>query len=165
MPNEENAERCSGCALGVAGGTAGCQAIFDELLARDFGDVGYFRLHRLLVDTYSLQHPERYCASAKSLAAHLMGLCWAIEHEGNRATGNNSLRRWLDGTPRLEKPELPCFRGELTVASLREASTPEAYARAVETWARFTWEAYSSLHSLARQWIQQALAGGTLPRR
>ena len=67
----KSGERCSGCGLVVPGGTAGCQAIMDEVLARDFSDVLYFRVHRMMVDTYSLQHPERYCASAKSLAAHL----------------------------------------------------------------------------------------------
>ena len=57
----------------------------DKLLARDFSDVTYFRVHRLLVDTYCVQHPERYCVSFKSLAAHLVGLCWSLEHSGSRA--------------------------------------------------------------------------------
>ena len=59
----------------IKGGETGCQKIFEDLLARDFGNVLYFRSHRMLVDTYALQHPERYCVSAKSLAAHLTGLC------------------------------------------------------------------------------------------
>jgi hypothetical protein len=147
----------------VEGGTAGCQGIFDGLLARDFSDVAYFRVHRMLVDTYCLQHPDRYCVSAKSLAAHLTGLCWLLEHGGNRAIGSEPLRRWLNGTPRIEKPEAPSFRGSLTVADVREAADPEAHARAVELWARSTWEAYSSLHALARHWIQQALAGPRVP--
>lgn len=79
MPEgQETTERCSGCGLVVRGGTAGCQAIMDDLLARDFSNVAYFRVHRMMVDTYCLQHPERYCVSAKSLAAHLTGLCWLI---------------------------------------------------------------------------------------
>jgi uncharacterized protein DUF5946 len=160
----EPSDRCAGCGLAVPGGTAGCQKLMDELVARDFSNAVYFGVHRMLVDTYSLQHPERYCASAKSLAAHLMGLCWLLEHDGNRAVGSEPLRRWLDGTPRLEKPALPAFRGRLTIADVRHAEGPAEHARAVERWARSTWEAYAELHALARQWIEQALAG-QVPRR
>jgi hypothetical protein len=53
---------CDGCGLEVAGGTAGCQAIADELWAREFSNVAYFGVHRMSVDVYSLQHPDRYCA-------------------------------------------------------------------------------------------------------
>ena len=64
MPSE-SAEPCAGCGLRVPGGTAGCQAIMDELVARDFSEVLYFRVHRMMVDTYSLQHPDRYCAGGQ----------------------------------------------------------------------------------------------------
>ncbi len=151
--------RCLGCGLLVRGGTSGCQAMMDELLARDFSDVTYFRYHRMFVDIYCLQHPDRYCISAKSLAAHLTGLCWFIDNDGSRAVGSESLRRWLNGTPPMEKPEIPSFRGERTIADVRDAPDSEAYGQAVELWARSTWKAYSILHSLARQWIQQAFAG------
>jgi hypothetical protein len=146
---------CDGCAS--AAGTAGCQSIFDELLARDFSDATYFRVHRLLVDTYSLQHPDRYCASAKSLAAHLTGLCALLERGGDKALGVEALRTWLDGKPRIQRPEAPRFRGRLTVADVRPARDPEAYAAAVERWAQCTWKAYSSLHRLARGWVAEAL--------
>jgi hypothetical protein len=163
MSEEAGIERCEGCGLAVAGGTSGCQAIFDELLARDFGDIAYFRTHRMMVDVYSLQHPDRYCASAKSLAAHLTGLAWLMEHDGNRAVGNASLRPWLDGPGRLVKPPLPAFRGALTVAHVRGASGPIAHASAVEEWARSTWEAYAPLHEVARQWIDLAYRAAARP--
>ena len=166
MPEDpKTTEPCSGCGLAVEGGTTGCQAIVEELWARDLSDVAYFRVHRMAVDTYCLQHPDRYCASAKSLAAHLTGLCWLIERGGSRAVGGEELRRWLNSAPRLEKPEIPSFRGRLTVADARQAPDPEAYDRAVDGWARSTWEAYSDLHSLARHWIQQAVSGQGTRRR
>jgi len=146
---------CEGC--GSTAGAVSCQSIFDELLARDFSDAAYFRVHRLLVDTYSLQHPDRYCASAKSLAAHLTGLCALLERGGDRAVGVAALRTWLDGRPRIQRPATPRFRGRLTVADVRKARAPEAYAAAVERWAQSTWKAYSSLHRLARGWVAEAL--------
>jgi hypothetical protein len=33
----------------------------DEVLALHFGNAAYFGVHRLFVDTYCLQHPDRYC--------------------------------------------------------------------------------------------------------
>jgi hypothetical protein len=151
-------ERCAACGMPVEGGETGCQKMFEELLARDFGNVLYFRSHRMLVDTYALQHPERYCASPKSLAAHLTGLCWLLERDGNRAVGGEELRRWLNGNPAIEKPALPARRGDLTIASVVATRDPETHGRAVEAWARSTWEAYAALHPLARRWIEAAVA-------
>jgi hypothetical protein len=154
---------CAGCGLPIEGGTAGCRAIFDALLARDFGEVAYFRLHRLLVDAYSLQHPEDYCASAKSFAAHATGLCWALERAGDRAVGSEALRRWLDGPAPVEKPTLPPSRGARTIADVRAAADVAAYEVALERWARSTWDAYTPLHALVRGWVERALASP--PRR
>jgi hypothetical protein len=154
-------EPCEGCGTPAPGGTAGCQSMFEELLARDFSDVAYFSVHRLLVDTYALQHPERYCVSPKSLAAHLMGLCWAMERGGGRSIGSEALRAWLDGPARLQKPEIPSHRGKLTIADVRSTPDVAAHVRAVDLWARSTWAAYASLHETARAWIEQALAEGS----
>jgi hypothetical protein len=123
----------------------------DELLARDFSNVSYFRVHRMMVDVYSLQHPDRYCASAKSLAAHVTGLGALLERGGSRAVGVEALRRWLEGDPGIEKPVIPSFRGRLTIADVFRAPDPQAFAEAVERWARSTWEAYSALQPLARR--------------
>jgi len=35
----------------------GCWAAYGELLAREYSDSAYRRLHRLSVDAYALQHP------------------------------------------------------------------------------------------------------------
>ena len=78
-------ERCDGCGLEIAGGAAGCQSLMDEMLALHFGDARYFGVHRLFVDAYSMQHPDRYCVSFKSLAAHLAHLCWSLERGGSDA--------------------------------------------------------------------------------
>jgi hypothetical protein len=156
--NQESAECCGGCGLAVAGGTAGCQSIMDELLARHFSDATYFGVHRLFVDVYALQHPDRYCVSFKSLAAHLGHLCWTLERGGSRAVPSEPLRRWVELHPQLRKPELPAVRGKVTIGSVAKTASGEAHARAVDEWARSTWEAYAALQPLARTWVQSALA-------
>jgi hypothetical protein len=148
-------EPCEGCGLVVDGGTNGCQSLFDELRGGQIVASTY-QMQRLTVDTYCMQHPDRYCVSAKSLAAHLTGLCWALEYSGH-PSGPKALQRWLDGRPRIEKPELPPFRGALTVADVIGAPDPVERAAAILRWARTTWEAYSDLHALARHWVEEAL--------
>ena len=161
--NRESAEICSGCGLVVAGGTAGCQMMMDEMLARHFSNATYFGVHRLFVDTYCLQHPDRYCASFKSLAAHLSHLCWSLEHGGSRAIPSEALRLWVEKHPGLPKPDLPVFRGTLTIAHVARAPDAAAHSLAVNEWARATWEAYSALHSTARRWVEMALGGENRP--
>jgi len=155
--NVNETVRCSGCGVAVADGTVGCQRLFDSLIARDFSDALFFSVHRLAVDTYSLQHPDRYCASAKSLAAHLVGICWILEHKGNPAIGSDAIRRWLDGPKNLPRPEPPTDRGALTIAHVLPSDTPAQYATAVRGWAESTWSAYAPLHALARSWLHEAL--------
>lgn len=156
---------CTGCGLVIENGTAGCHALFEEMTLRDFSDVRYGRVHRVLVDAYCLQHPERYCISAKSLAAHLCGTCDTVERNGSSGEINERLRRWLDGPGRLTKPPLPAFRGSVTIGDVAAAATPEDHYAAVERWSRDVWAAYASLHAIARQWLDEAMAIGGPVRR
>jgi hypothetical protein len=148
---------CAGCGLEIAGGTEGCQALFDQFRLRESAELarGYGST-RLTIDIYSVQHPDRYCVSAKSLAAHLTGLCWAVERGGSEA-GLRALQRWLNGSVPLNKPDVPKGRGKLTVADIAGAAETTAYEAALDRWARSTWEAYSPLHAVARRWIDEAV--------
>jgi len=157
-------ERCSGCGLVIAGGDAGCQAIMDGLALREMGDARFGGAMRLRVDAYCLQHPARYCVSGKSLAAHLMGLGWILDHRGDPRHGSEALRRWLDGAVPIDKPALPEFRGRLTIADVAASAEPLAYRRALEAWGHAVWAAYFGLHGLAEAWIAAALAERRAPR-
>lgn len=149
---------CSGCGLVVEGGDLGCHRLVEELWAREFSDPAYFRAHRLCVDAYCLQHPERYCVSAKSFAAHFVRLGWFVEHgEDDRAKFQDKFKHWIESSTSLLKPQLPSFRGQLTVASVLGDADPDAYAQALAAWARSIWEAYAPLYSLAHTWFEQVL--------
>jgi hypothetical protein len=163
---------CSGCGLAVPGGTPACRAIFDDYIAGEWNNPISYRYHRMFVDTYCLQHPDQFCVSAKSFAAHLTGLCAAFEHKSHPSV-LKAVNRWLNGNPSLTKPVLPAFRGAHTIAVVQakaqtevqtevQAAAPQAeqnpfpIAQAIDRWARSTWEAYSSLHPQARLWINQS---------
>jgi hypothetical protein len=149
-------ERCAGC--GGPASLAVCRARFDAYVGRDFADPAYFRSHRLLVDVYALQHPDAFCRSAKSLAAHLYGLALAIEGEADPAHGLRRLRAWLDGPRVLERPEPPVLRGAITLHDLPADASADVWREAVMAWARSAWAAYAPLHDQARAWIGQTLA-------
>lgn len=158
-------DACSGCGLVIDRGTAGCRARFDALLARDFGNALYFRMHRKMVDTYALQHPDEFCASAKSLAAHLAGLSWFIDNPAaSAAIGPDVLHKWLSGRTDLVKPELPAYRGVMTIGDVDMESDPVEYAKAIDRWARAVWDAYAPLHETARGWLRQAQTAKLRPR-
>jgi len=73
---------CPECGAAVPNGREACQRLSDEILAREFGDYRYARMHRLTVDVYALQHPAEYMRSAKSYAAHLTGMYAALKEGG-----------------------------------------------------------------------------------
>lgn len=158
MSTSPDAPECESCGLVITGGSAGCRSIFDELLALHFSNAVYFGVHRLFVDTYCLQHPARGCASFKSLAAHLAHLCWSLERGGTRAIPCEQIRRWVERNPQADRPDPPVFRGSLTIAHVACTGTPADHHRAVDEWARATWEAYEPLHSTAREWVDRAFA-------
>jgi hypothetical protein len=144
---------CPGCGLDL--GAEACRSLFDELGALAWTDVRYAREQRKTVDAYALQHDE-YIESAKSLMAHLGGLCCAFDYHSDPAA-YDALLKSLNGSPELQKPLLPSFRGAVTIAEVMLPHNPETHAEAVDRWARSAWEAYASLHSFARQWIEKAM--------
>ena len=150
--------RCEECGAPVAG-LAACRASFDELIAREFSDYRYARLHRLTVDTYALQHSEQFMRSAKSFVAHLTGMCAAMEHE-DPASINRVVQEWLNGPKVVERPEdvPPGRRGSLTVVDVLAMEDPQEYLQGIREWARGSWDAWSTHHALAREWIKLAQA-------
>lgn len=143
---------CPGC--GLPEGADACRALFDELGAMAHTDPRYGRQHRKAVDAYALQHDE-YVASAKSLMAHLGGLCIAFDYRNDRAA-HAALLKSLNGNPALSKPPLPVSRGAITIAAVMRPPNPETHAESVDRWARSAWEAFASLHTFARDWIERA---------
>lgn len=148
-------ESCAGCGLAIAGGTAACNDLFMELVARASGDLRYGRLQRFMVDVYALQHPDAYCESAKSFAAHLCGLCCAMEFDAAPSV-HDAILRWLNGPAPVARPSAPEARGALTIADVR-AMPPETYEAALRRWAESVWVAYAPLHATAREWVNAAL--------
>lgn len=108
----------------------------------------------MLVDTYAMQHPEEYGASAKSYIRHLFALCCLLEHPGDErlywARPGPANRR---PTPTPPKPALLTVRGSLTVEHPLRTVDDATYQTAVREWAANVWAAYAPQHELARTYL------------
>ena len=139
------------------GASPACWATFGEVLAREFGDITFGRVHRQSVDVYSVQHPgtdDR--RQRQSVALHLVGLCHWLEHDVefdrlNAMTQRlaNEDRPWPWLTPPAGYP--------MTVADLLVARDGPEHIRLVRRWAETTWEAWAPHHDTVREWAREAL--------
>jgi hypothetical protein len=147
------ADGCPDCGAPGAATSDACEKRFQDLGIERFDDAELARDWRLIVDCYSLQH-DRYILSGRSLAAHLTGVCIAVEHGGDdsllRAT-----QQWLGRTRELTKPAVPADRGGVTIADVIAAAPEERHA-VVLRWAAGAWEAWAAKQELARGWIAAA---------
>jgi hypothetical protein len=150
-----NANTCGLCRAPL-GGIDACVARVNELLVQAQQDVRYAGAYRLAFDAFCMQHPERYCVSAKSYAAHLMGLCHGTEY-ADRAQTYWAIPAWLNHPRNLQKPPLIADRGALTIADVPPALPPDEHAARVRAWADSVWRAYTSQHAIARAWLAQAI--------
>lgn len=147
--------RCPECGAPGAPTIEACERRFNGLGVERFDDSELASDWRLVVDCYSMQH-DKYILSARSLAAHLTGVCIALEHRGDEAL-LRAVQQWLGRTRDLVKPAVPARRGDVTIDDVI-AAAPEDRGATVRAWARSVWAAWAEHQALARSWI--AAAGG-----
>jgi hypothetical protein len=148
------------------GGVEGCNALFQEVVGREFSQPELFQVHRLTVDAYSLQHPTQYMKSAKSAVAHLLGMCWAMEATDGPHVAR-AMSRFLDGVKHLERPDPPpsLSRGPRQITYVHAAPDSAAHIERVREWAGGVWEAWYVHHEKARAWMREAQGMGKGRRR
>ena len=159
--------KCTECGAKVPDEFSSCDELFMSVLTplglrwTESPDIA--ALHRLLVDTFAMQHPKRSCKSAKSYAAHLTGLCCGVEYNGAQSI-YAALQSWLNGPVEaigISRPTEPDDRGALTIRYVYDAETQTELAVRMHKWAQEVWEAYASQHEIARNWIRKATGEGT----
>ena len=162
-------ERCVGCGamVPVASGAThkymesapGCWALFGEVLALEYSDYRYAKVHRLSVDAYAVQHPGQPSPQTiQSVALHLISLCLILEHQVEMehatkaiqlAAQHKSSYSWLVPPDSLgSKTVLDVWKGK------EDADGHEAVVRA---WAQSAWEAWTPHYETVRGWIPKEL--------
>lgn len=164
---ERITEPCPGCgarflpqaideAHPYIGASAACWAAYGELLAREFGDAAYGRVHRHSADVYAVQHPgtgDR--RQRQSVALHLVALCRWLEDGWGTARLNAETQRLASASrswPWLDPPASYA----VTVLDVLEARTGADHADLVRRWAEATWHAWSAHHATVRRWVTDA---------
>jgi hypothetical protein len=143
---------------GTLGSAPGCWALYTEVLAREYGDFRFARVHRLTVDAYAVQHPgrpERRCI--QSVAVHLIGLHLSLELGLRGDEAVRIMQRSADGAERFHWLEPPAAPGPLTIRDVHDAGAdPEAHRRRVRMWAQCAWQAWRRHHLQIRAWAGAA---------
>lgn len=162
------APRCPGCGIRVPApvdgpahehieSSPGCWALFNELLAREFADASYGRVHRHTVDVYAVQHPgTNDRRQRQSVALHLIGLCHWLENDLEQDRLNAITQRLASegrDWPWLEPP--PTYA--MTVADVHRAGSGAEHRALVRHWAQATWDAWADHRALVREWAADAL--------
>jgi CTP:molybdopterin cytidylyltransferase MocA len=138
------------------GASPACWATFGEVLAREFENVMFGRVHRHTVDVYSVQHPgsdER--RQRQSVALHLIGLCHWLEH-GIEVDRLNAITQRLANEDRQWPWLTPPASYPMTVGDLLAARDGPEHVRLVREWAETTWAAWSAHHAVVRAWAREA---------
>ena len=140
------------------GASSACWATYGEVLAREFGDITYGRVHRHSVDVYSVQHPgSDKRRERQSVALHLVALAHWLEGgievpELNRITQRlaSTRREW----PWLEPPDAY----SMTVVDILKATSGPEHVALVRDWAEATWQDWAAHHRVVRGWAAEALS-------
>ena len=165
MRPSENTETCPDCG-GVftmsdagghkyMGGSAGCWAVYNEILRREYEDAAFFASHRFTVDAYAVQHPgdQSDRRAKQSVNIHLAALYAMFEEKRPKSDIPRLLKTLANKHQSAFKtltPPLPSAY-ELTVNDLLPARTASEHQALIYSWAENVWQAWKIHHDHARE--------------
>lgn len=130
------------------GAIAECWDMFSLILAKEYNDPTYFKVHRTTVDAYCVQHigNQDDRRARQSVNIHLIGLYLKfgqLEEEKEilkfLSKATNIKRNW----PAVVQRQRPQW---LTVQDIVAADSPSSHANLVLKWGQTVWEAYEGCH-------------------
>ncbi len=149
-------ENTSGPTHAYVGASAGCWAVFGEVLAVRYGGgprtAAGTAAESMFTDTYMVQHPgvpER--RSSQSVWVHLVALCLALEHGMAADARIDAMRRMLAPGTVFPWLEPPSSVGPMTILDIRDAGSPAGRATAITRWAETTWAAWAPHRGVIRK--------------
>lgn len=160
---------CPGCGALVPAGDGpshaylgtipGCWALYGEVLAREYSDAAYMRVHHLTVDAYSVQHPgQPEGRTIRSVHVHLLSLYLRLERNERREVVNAAMAKTA-GLPAdaLDWLPPPANPGDITVLDVHAAADAVAHGERVNAWAAAAWRAWELHHDKIKRLAQQIL--------
>lgn len=136
------AEHCPHCGAVLVNGNS-CEDVFNSLLALEFSDSEYGKVHLLTVACYMIQHQQYSDEGLIWIYRQLTRFLYEsvpVEHIRREARWetDNRQRNWhMRREP--GSASLPEIRWEITIQEVAPSTTaPEQYCRTVTNWARAT---------------------------
>jgi hypothetical protein len=141
-------ESISGKPHKYLGATQGCWNIYGQILAKEYCEYNYPEtIHRLTVDTYSVQHPGQPCKQAiQSVNLHLIGLYLIIENNYIGKIVTKKIGEILSKKPMFEWLEPPIPNGTITVIDVITTKTFEEHEIRVMEWSKNVWNCWKIKH-------------------
>lgn len=137
----------------------GCWDTFGNVVGREFSGWWIGEVHRLVVDSYAVQHPGDGSPQAvQSVGLHLVALHLTLEKGVPNQAVTRALQLGAGGAVAyrpLAPPASPAWMTVLDVVAATSLQEHEALARA---WAASVWEAHAPHHDTVREWAGQVLA-------
>lgn len=158
--------QCVGCGAWVApsegathpyiGASAGCWAVYGEVLAAEYL-AGHLNLHRLLGDSYAVQHPGTASRQAiQSVAVHLISLYYVLERGYSADKAMGAMRYALQHADRFFWLEPPAPQGTFTILQVQQALGSPSFAETVQAWAQHNWQAWQMHRETIERWAAGA---------
>ncbi len=133
----------------------GCWETFGRVLEREYSDIQYYRVHRISVDTYAVQHPGQPSRQTiQSVGLHLLRLSCFLEDGLTQEQANSVMTqaaRFKQTFTWLSPPEPPY---QITVFDVVNAENADDHYSIVNQWAASTWNSWSHHHEVIRHWKQ-----------
>lgn len=133
----------------------GCWAAFGEVLAREYSDLSFGRNHRLTVDAYALQHPDKQSPqSIQSMAIHLASLYLIFERDMPMPEATGHMRKFVAHKAEFFWLDPPADLGQVTVRDVLNAEDAEAHVQTVKKWAESAWSSWGEHHGQVKEWAE-----------
>ncbi len=133
--------------------------MYGELLAREYQDLRYMRLHDLTVDAYALQHPGKRSDQTISSANIHLGSLYAYFEMRVPATRLGAVKKHMaQQKARFAWLNPPTNMTQLTVKDVLAAQGPEQHAEQVEAWASYVFQSWSTHHATTANYLNAAIA-------
>lgn len=137
----------------------GCWEMFNEVLAREYSDLRYWRAHHFTVDAYACQHvgKKEDRRALNSVNIHLVSLHGIFKKGLSQSEApklKEKFSQFHKGKNTLEWLEPPSF-GPLTIFELWDNDDVNLHYELAENWARSVWEAWRPQHEKIDELIRQ----------
>lgn len=156
-------EACSGPTHSYIQATPGCWKLYGEVLVREYSDPQYWRMHRLTVDAYSVQHPDGDDPRAiQSVTVHLVGLYITLVKKLSAEFATQIIGKIIQKNKgKFILLERPKNLGKITIQDVWQAKNAEQHEMVIAQWAQSVWEAWQQHHdyiaSLAEPILNQKI--------